>query len=72
MQAGRWTTVDEEATRLNVHPETIRRWLKAGRIRGAKLGGYKLGWRIAPGEVERVLRAGADSRRPVSLAEDGR
>ncbi len=56
MQAERWTTVDEEATRLSVHPETIRRWLKAGRIRGAKPGGHKLGWRIAPGEVERVLR----------------
>jgi len=72
MDADRWTTVDHEATRLGVNPETIRRWLKAGRIKGAKPGGPKLGWRIAPGEVERVLRAGADSRRPVTPAEDGR
>jgi excisionase family DNA binding protein len=56
MERDGWTTVEEESARLRVHPETIRRWLKAGRIRGAKPGGTKAGWRIAPGEIDRVLR----------------
>lgn len=30
--AGRWLTVKELAKRLSVHPDTIRRWAKRGRI----------------------------------------
>jgi len=61
MDATRWTTVDEEATRLGVNHETVRRWLKQGRIQGAKPDGPRMGWRIAPGEVERMLRAETDA-----------
>lgn len=48
-------TVDEAAARLKVHPETVRRHLKAGTIKGHRLGSKRLGWRIPASEVERFL-----------------
>ena len=55
----RYLTVAEAAKRLRAHPETVRRWLKQGKIYGSRPGGAKLGWRIAETEVERVLTATA-------------
>ena len=48
-------TVDEAAATLRVTAETVRRWLRDGRIRGVRLGGRKAGWRIPAGEVRRLL-----------------
>lgn len=31
-------TVPEAASRLNRNPETIRRWIRAGRLRASKIG----------------------------------
>ncbi len=31
--AGKWMTVNEIAKELSVHPDTIRRWEKKGRIK---------------------------------------
>jgi excisionase family DNA binding protein len=31
-------TVEDVAARLKVHPETVRRWLRAGTLRGFRLG----------------------------------
>jgi excisionase family DNA binding protein len=39
-------TVREVAERLRTHEETVRRWLKAGRLKGYRPGGNKVGWRI--------------------------
>ena len=36
-------TVEEAAKILQVHPETLRKWLKEGRIKGEKFGRM---WRI--------------------------
>ena len=49
-------TVDDVASHLRSNPETIRRYLRSGRLRGVRPGGPRLGWRIAKSEVERFLR----------------
>jgi excisionase family DNA binding protein len=50
---GRFLGVQEVAGRLGVHPETVRRWLRDGRLAGANVGGSG-GYRIAEAEVDRV------------------
>jgi excisionase family DNA binding protein len=52
---GRLLTVAEIAERLRTHPETVRRWMREGKLRGVRLGGPKLGWRVAEAELERFL-----------------
>ncbi len=47
-------TVAQVATRLKVNPETVRRWLRAGQMRGTLLGD-RAGWRIPASEVNRLL-----------------
>ncbi|MBM3775390.1 MAG: helix-turn-helix domain-containing protein [Acidobacteria bacterium] len=51
-------TVAEVAGRLKVHPETIRDWLRTGRLKGIRLGGTKTGWRIPESEIRRILQDG--------------
>jgi excisionase family DNA binding protein len=48
----RWFTVEQIADLLQVHPETVRSWLRAGRLKGRAFGG-KTGWRVR----ESVLNA---------------
>jgi excisionase family DNA binding protein len=44
----------EVAFRLNVHVNSIRRWLKTGKIKGCRAG--RLGhWKIPRSEVERFF-----------------
>jgi len=47
-------TVEEAADRLRVHAETVRRWLRSGRLRGHLLS-ERAGYRIPASEVERLL-----------------
>ena len=50
----RWLTVDEAAAQIQVHPETIRRWLRDGKVVGvliSRAGGY----RIRQSELDRFL-----------------
>ena len=49
--------VEEVAEAIGTTPDTIRRWLRDGKLRGVRPGGTKLGWRIPASEVERVLTA---------------
>lgn len=44
-------TVAEVADMKNVNPETVRRWLRDGKIKGQRLGGTKSGWRIHRSEL---------------------
>ena len=53
-------TVPEVARRLRVTPETVRRWLRTGELRGVRFSD-RGGWRVLSSEVERKLR-GDDSR----------
>jgi excisionase family DNA binding protein len=56
MAEQRALTVSDVAERLRMRPEGVRRMLRDGRIRGVRLGGTRLGWRIPESEVERLLR----------------
>jgi excisionase family DNA binding protein len=53
----RLLTVAEIADYLDVTEETVRRWLRSGRIEGTLLS-RKAGYRIREGEVERLVREG--------------
>ena len=58
MQGDRLLTVDEVAERLRVTPETVRRMLRAGRLRGSMPVSPRAGWRIPESEVARLLEEG--------------
>lgn len=59
MEGERMYTVAEVADRLRLHQQTIREWLRLGKLKGVRLGGTKAGWRIPIAEVERVERGDA-------------
>jgi excisionase family DNA binding protein len=61
-------TVEEVAARLKVHRETVRAWLRHGRLRGTRPGGTRLGWRIPASELERLLREGYPDTPPPAPA----
>lgn len=50
-----WLTVQEVANLLKVNPETVKRWLRAGALRGSYLSD-RAGWRIRREEIERFMR----------------
>jgi excisionase family DNA binding protein len=56
MNDQRLLTVREVAERLRSSPETVRRWLRQGKLRGFRPGGTKLGYRVPESELERFLR----------------
>ena len=47
-------TVDEVAQRLKVHPETVRRWIRAGALRAIPLG-PRAGYRVTEGNLQEFL-----------------
>jgi excisionase family DNA binding protein len=52
----RLLTVREVAERLRSSPETVRRWLRRGRLRGFRPGGTKLGYRVPESELQRFIK----------------
>lgn len=54
-EAPRMLTTEQVAERLQLHPITIQRWLRQGKLKGTKLPG-KAGWRVPVAEVERMER----------------
>ncbi len=56
MERETYLTVAEAAAELRVHPETVRVWLREGKLQGALVGGKRAGYRIPRSEIERVLR----------------
>lgn len=56
-EGARMLTTQQVAERLQLHPITVQRWLRDGRLKGTKLPG-KAGWRVPVTEVERVERGG--------------
>ena len=56
-------TVEEAAERIRTTAQTVRRWLRDGKLRGVRPGGTKLGWRIPASEVSRLL-AGSPALTP--------
>jgi excisionase family DNA binding protein len=48
-------TVDQVAKQLQLHPETVRRWIREGRIKAVKIGGSdRGGFRIRESELARL------------------
>jgi excisionase family DNA binding protein len=41
----KWYTVEQIATLIQVHAQTVRRWLRDGDLTGRNFGG-KTGWRV--------------------------
>lgn len=63
MAGDRLLTVQEAAERIRSSPESVRRWIRQGRIKAFRPGGTRLGYRIPEPEVERFLTSrgsGAD------------
>ena len=52
-------TVSQVAERVKVNPETVRRWLRSGQLRGTLLGD-RAGWRIPKAEVDAFLQRGPE------------
>ena len=55
MAERRVLTVAEAAEQLRVTDQTIRAWLKSGKLKGTRPGGTKAGWRIPAAVVETQL-----------------
>jgi excisionase family DNA binding protein len=51
----KWFTVEEVADQLRVHEQTVRRWLREGKLQGANFGG-KTGWRIRGRALDEFIR----------------
>ena len=54
MNDERWLTVQQAADVIQVHPETVREWLRTARLPGTLLS-RRAGWRIREGDVQRFL-----------------
>ena len=54
MSDERWLTVPQVADVVQVHPETVREWLRTGRLPGTLLS-RRAGWRVRERDVQRLL-----------------
>jgi excisionase family DNA binding protein len=54
MNDDRWLTVRQVSDIVQVHPETIRDWLRTGRLSGTLLS-RRAGWRVRERDVQRCL-----------------
>lgn len=61
MAEERWLTVSEVAVRIRTTPDTVRRWIRQGRLHAVMPGGTKVGYRIRQTDVDRLL-AGPERR----------
>ena len=59
MSDGQLLTVREVAHRLKSSEESVRRWIRQGKLRGFRLGGTRLGYRVAEGDLARFIEARA-------------
>jgi excisionase family DNA binding protein len=55
-----WLTVGQISDELQIHPATVRLWIKTGRLSANRV---RRTWRVRRSEMQRALRAGA-SRPP--------
>jgi excisionase family DNA binding protein len=58
----RLLTVREVAERIRSSPQTVRRWLRQGRLHGFLPGGTKLGYRVPESELKRFLAESDESQ----------
>jgi excisionase family DNA binding protein len=53
----RLLTVREVADRIRSSPESVRRWIRAGKLRAIRPGGTRLGFRVSEEDLNRFLAA---------------
>jgi excisionase family DNA binding protein len=51
-----YLTIEEAASRVKVKPDTLRLWLRTGRLKGLKAGRL---WRVRPTDLEAFLEQSA-------------
>ena len=71
----KFITVQDAAEQLQVHPQTVRVWLRQGKLKGRLIGGRKSGYRIPASEIERLLspdEAPVEPQAPLVAAPEGR
>lgn len=56
--------VEDVARRLNVSVDTVRVWLRRGRLQGIRLGGEKTGWRVSEASLAAFLAAASGKSTP--------
>lgn len=56
-------TVPEVAERTRATEDTVRRWLRTGKLRGRKLGGDRLGYRVKESDLEAFINGVAPAER---------
>jgi excisionase family DNA binding protein len=56
----KYLTVAEAAARLKINPETVRVWLREGKLKGSLPGGKRIGYRIPESEIRRLLETPAE------------
>jgi len=61
MTEERLFTVREVAERIRSSPQTVRRWLQQGKLRGFRPGGTKLGYRVRESDLQRFLSGPEES-----------
>lgn len=54
MSTAKWLTTRDIADRLNIHLETVRRWIRVGALRAVSIGG-KGGYRIREKDLNDFL-----------------
>lgn len=59
--ADRWHSVDEVSAHLGIVPETVYRWLAAGRLPGHRIGRL---WKFKLDEVDDWIRQGRTVEEP--------
>jgi excisionase family DNA binding protein len=63
----RWFTVEQIASTLHIHQQTVRRWLRERALPGRFFGG-KTGWRVRESDLNYFLAA--DRRRAYEEVAD--
>jgi excisionase family DNA binding protein len=53
VRTGEWTTINDTADALQVHPRTVRRWIEEGRLPAYKVG--KAAVRLRVDDVEALI-----------------
>jgi excisionase family DNA binding protein len=63
MQHESLLSIDEVAQQLRIHPDTVRRLLRTGRLKGIRKGtGGTAEWRIDPRDLAAFIEAGRQRR----------
>jgi excisionase family DNA binding protein len=63
MTEDRLLTVPEVAERMRVGVDTVRRWLRTGRLKGLLPGGTKTGYRVRESDLRAFMDSAATGER---------